>query len=235
LFEQWVNLWEEFFIELGLKKENLRRYEHQKKDLAHYAKRTIDIEYKFPFGWSELAGIANRTDFDLSQHSKVSGEDLRYFDEEKKEKYFPYVVEPTVGIDRLILALLSDAYQEIKGGRTKTTQSSKETEVVLTLDKKIAPIKVAVLPLVRNKEELRKKAKDIYNVIRKSFYCQYDDVGSIGRRYRRQDEIGTPFCVTIDFDTLKDDSVTVRDRDTMKQQRVGIKELAFYLEERLKD
>jgi glycyl-tRNA synthetase len=233
LFDFWLEKWEKFFLELGLKKENLRRYEHPKESLAHYSKRTVDIEYKFPFGWSELAGVANRTDFDLSQHAKFSGQDLSYFDDEKKKNYFPYVIEPTMGIERAVLAILCDAYQEIKGGRTKTTKSAKEVEVVLKLDKKIAPIKAAVLPLVRNKPALVKKAKEVYQTLKTHFVCQYDESGSIGRRYRRLDEVGVPFALTIDFETLEKDDLTLRDRDTMKQDRIKINELIEVLKKKL--
>jgi len=232
-FDFWVDEWERFFLDLGLKKENLRRYEHPKEALSHYSKRTIDIEYKFPFGWSELAGIANRTNFDLSQHSKMSSKDLSYFDEETSKSYTPYVIEPTLGIERLLLALLVDAYQEIKGGRTTTTKAAKEVEVVLKLDKKIAPIKMAVVPLVKNKPELVKKAKEVYEILKSHFMCQYDEVDSIGRRYRRQDEIGTPFAITIDFETLEKDDVTIRDRDTMEQERVKINDLVGVLKNQL--
>lgn len=232
-FDIWLEAWEKFFLDLGLKKENLRRYEHPKKALAHYSKRTVDIEYKFPFGWSELAGVANRTDYDLKRHSQFSGQDLSYFDEESGKRYLPYVIEPTLGIERLLLALLVDGYKEIKGGRTETTKAAKEIEVVLKLNKKIAPIKVAILPLVRNKPELVKKAKEVHQLLKPYFDCQYDELGSIGRRYRRQDEIGTPFALTIDFETLKQNDVTLRDRDTMKQERVKISDLTQVLSERL--
>jgi len=232
-FEIWLDKWEKFFLDLGIEKKNLRRFEHPKKSLAHYSKRTVDIEYKFPFGWAELAGVANRTDYDLRRHSEFSGQDLRYFDEEKKKKYFPYVIEPTMGLERAILAILCDTYQEIPGGRTKTTKSTKEVEILLRLDKKIAPIKVAILPLVRNKPELVKKAKEVYQLLKPHFVCQYDELGSIGRRYRRQDEIGTIFCLTIDFESLKQDDLTVRNRDTMEQKRVKIKDLIKILKEKL--
>ena len=232
-FDIWVKKWEKFFQDIGIKKENLRIYEHPKEDLAHYSKRTIDIEYKFPFGWSELAGVSNRTDFDLKRHSEFSGKDLKYYDSEQNAKYFPYVIEPTMGIERTILALLCDAYTEIKGGRTKTTKSTKEIEVLLKLDKKIAPIKVAVLPLVRNRPEIVKKAWEIYQMIKPYFTCQYDEVGSIGRRYRRQDEIGTIFCLTCDFQTLEDNTITLRDRDTMVQERVKVAEIIKILKEKL--
>jgi len=234
-FEIWLEKWEKFFLDLGLKKENLRRYEHPKESLAHYSKRTVDIEYNFPFGWSELAGVANRTDYDLKKHSEFSGQDLSYYDEEKKKKYFPYVIEPTMGLERAILAILCDAYQEIKGGRTETTKATKELEILLKLDKKIAPVKVAVLPLVRNKAELVKKAKEVYQMLKPHFVCQYDEWGSIGRRYRRQDEIGTIFCLTVDFESLKQDDLTIRDRDTMKQARIKISDLIKALKERLEN
>ena len=201
--------------------------------MAHYSKRTVDIEYKFPFGWAELAGVANRTDFDLRQHSKFSGQDLSYYDEAKKRKYYPFVIEPTMGLERAILAILCDAYQEIKGGRTKTTKATKEVEILLKVDKKIAPIKIAVLPLVRNKSELVKKTKEVYQMLKPHFVCQYDELGSIGRRYRRMDEVGTIFCLTCDFQTLEDDTLTIRDRDTMKQERVKIEDLVKVLKEKL--
>ena len=224
-FDFWLNQWEKFFFDLGLKKENLRRYEHPKKSLAHYSKRTVDIEYKFPWGFAELAGVANRTDYDLKRHAQFSGRDLSYYDEEKKKKYYPYVIEPTMGLERALLAILCDAYTEVKGGRTETTKSTKETEVVLKIDKKIAPIQVAVLPLVRNKPELVKKAKEVFQLLKPHFMCQYDDVGSIGRRYRRGDEVGTIVSIACDFQTLEDNTVTLRDRDSMKQIRVEIPKL----------
>ncbi len=232
-FEEWVSDWENFIIGLGIKKENLRRYEHKKENLSHYSKRTIDIEYKFPFGWSELTGIANRTNYDLSQHAKFSGKELAYFDEQTKEKYVPFVIEPSLGIDRLFLALLVDAYEEVEGGRTRTTKAVKEEEIVLKLNKKLSPIKAAILPLVKNKQDLVKKSKEIYAMLKPYFMCQYDEVDSIGRRYRRQDEIGTPYCLTIDFETLEKDDVTVRDRDTMSQERVKTKELVEVLNKKL--
>lgn len=244
-FSFWKKERMNWYLKLGIKKEHLRTREVQKSELAHYAKRVVDIEYKFPFGWKEIEGIHNRGDWDLSNHSKHSGKDLRYFDEETpsqskhgsgqaKEKYFPHIIETSVGVDRSLFAFLCSAYQEIKGARTKTTQAAKEVEVLLKLDKKLAPIKVAVLPLVKNKPQLTKKAKEVYNALRVHFSCQYDKLGSIGRRYRRQDEIGTPYAVTIDFETLKHDDVTIRDRDTMKQKRVNIKDLIETLENRLK-
>ncbi len=231
-FEKWLGDWEKFFINLGVKKKNLRRVEHPKNKLAHYSKRTVDIEYKFPFGWDELAGVANRTDYDLKRHMKFSGKDLSYFDEAKKSSYVPYVIEPTMGIERAFLAILLDAYEEVKGGRTKTTKSSKETEIVLRLDKDLAPIKVAVLPLVKNKPKLVKVAQKVYDLLAPCFMSEYDEVGSIGRRYRRNDEIGTPYCLTVDFDTLKDKAVTIRDRDTMQQERIPIANVVEWLREK---
>jgi len=232
-FDFWLKERLKWLESIGLKKENLRYIEVPEKERAHYARRQVDIEYKFPFGWKEIEGVHNRGDWDLSNHSKHSKKDLRYFDDQTKEKYFPFIIETSIGVDRLFFALLCDAYQEIKGGRTKTTKPTKEFEVLLKLDKRIAPVKVAILPLVKNKKELVEKAKEVYQILKSNFFCQYDEVGSIGRRYRRQDEIGTPYCVTIDFDTLKDNTVTIRDRDTMEQERVKIEELLKILKEKL--
>jgi glycyl-tRNA synthetase len=234
-FEFWVNEWENFFLSLGIKKENLRRVEHPKERLAHYSKRTIDIEYKFPFGWAELAGIANRGDYDLKRHSQFSGEDLSYFDQKEKRRYFPSVIEPTLGLERLILAILLDAYEEIPGGRTKTTKPTKEVEVLLKLDKKVAPIKIAVLPLVKNEPKIVEKARKVYEILKPHFFCLYDEVDSIGRRYRRMDEIGVVYCLTIDFESLEKDDLTVRDRDTMEQERVSISNLVEFLKEKLQN
>lgn len=228
-FDYWKEERMKWYEKLGVKKENLRLVEMPKEKRAHYAKRQIDVEYKFPFGWREIEGVHNRGDWDLSNHAKYSGKDLKYFDENKKEKYFPYIVETSVGVDRIFLMFLIDAYEEISGGRTKTTEAKKEIEVLLKLHKSLAPIKVAVLPLVKNKEELVKKAKEVYETIKPFFTCQYDEVGSIGRRYRRQDEIGTLFSLTIDFQTLEDNTVTIRNRDTMTQTRVKIQELKEYI------
>ncbi len=233
-FKYWVKERLKWYTEiLGIKKENLRLREHKKEELAHYAKATVDIEYKFPFGWAELEGIANRTDFDLRQHQKFSGVDLKYFDDQEKKYYFPYVIEPSCGVERIVFAILCDAYEEIPGGRTKTTKPTKEVEILLKLDKKIAPVKVAVLPLVRNNPEIVKKAKEVYEMLKSHFVCQYDELGSIGRRYRRQDEIGTIFCLTLDFKSLKQDDLTIRDRDTMAQERVKIEDLIEVLKEKL--
>ena len=228
-FEAWVAASHTWFTDMGLKADNLRKYEQKKEELAHYAKRTIDIEYKFPFekGWAELMGIANRTDYDLKAHG------LKYRDEVSTEEFIPYVIEPSAGVDRAALAFLLDAYQEVEGGRTTTTESNKEKEIVLRLHKELAPVKVAVLPLSK-KEQLSSVAKDIASSLRNKFVTMYDEIASIGRRYRRQDEIGTPFCVTVDFDSLEDKKVTVRDRDTMKQDRIPIAELEDYLTEQLR-
>ncbi|MCX6759807.1 MAG: glycine--tRNA ligase [Candidatus Nealsonbacteria bacterium] len=222
-FDCWLKQRLAWYEKLGLKKENLKIYEVPKDELAHYAKRAVDILYNFPFGWKEIEGIHNRGDWDLSNHSKHSGVDLKY------EGFFPHIIETSVGADRSLFAFLCDAYEEVKGGRTETTEAVKEMEIVLNLSKKLAPIKVAVFPLLKNKLELTEKARSIYIDLKKSFTCQYDESGSIGRRYRRQDEIGTPFCVTVDFDTVKDNTVTVRDRQTMGQKRVEAKLLTEYI------
>jgi len=232
-FEIWVKKWEKFLLELGLSKENLRQIEHSKEDLAHYSRRTIDIQYRFPFGWAEIAGIANRGDYDLTRHSQFSQKDLRYFDPLENKKYYPFVIEPTMGIERVILAVLCEAYEEIIGGRTKTTKPTKEVEVLLKLNKKIAPIKVAVLPLVKSNPEIVQKAKEVYKMVKNFFFTLYDEVGSIGRRYRRMDEIGVPYCLTIDSQSLKDNDLTIRDRDTMEQERVKIDKLIEVLKQKL--
>jgi glycyl-tRNA synthetase len=237
-FDYWKKERVKWYLNLGIKKENLRIKEVPAAQRAHYAKQQIDIEYKFPFGWREIEGVHNRGDFDLSNHSKYSGQNLEYFDENPpaggKERYFPYIIETSGGADRSFFAFLCDAYQEIKGGRTETTKAAKEIEVLLRLHKTLAPIKVAVLPLVRNKPELVKKAKEVFKFLKPHFVCQYDELGSIGRRYRRQDEIATCFCLTIDFESLKNNDLTIRNRDTMKQERVKIKDLVEILKEKLK-
>ena len=234
----WFNFWLEkrlkWYEKLGIAKKNLRVIEVPKEERSHYARRQIDLEYHFPFGWKEIEGIHNRGDWDLSNHSKHSGQDLRYFDPEQKEKYFPYIIETSVGVERALFAFLIESYQEIKGGRTKTTEAKKEIEVLLKLHKSLAPIKVAVLPLIKNKPELVKKAKEIYKMLKPYFNCQYDELGSIGRRYRRMDEVGTVFCLTIDFETLKQNDLTVRDRDTMAQERIKIDKLIEVINRKLK-
>ena len=227
IHEGWIDAWEKFvFEDLGLKKENIRRLEHSKEKLSHYSKRTVDLEYQYPFfGFAELNGIANRTDFDLSQHQTHSKKDLTYFDEETRERFIPYVIEPTMGVERALLAVLADSYVEYPNSRDG---QGTELETVLHLPKALAPIKVAVLPLMK-KDGLAEKAQEIATDLRKIMMTQYDDSGAIGRRYRRQDEIGTPYSVTIDYQTLEDNTVTVRDRDTMIQERVAINVLSSYL------
>lgn len=216
-FQHWLDQRFNWYINLGIKKENLRLRQHAKEELAHYAKGCYDVEYLFPMGWSELEGIANRGDYDLAQHAKHSGKDLSYFDEESGERITPYVIEPSAGVDRSVLAFILDAYDE--------EVVEKEKRVVLRLHPALAPIKVAVLPLSRN-EKLVPLASEVFGGLRRFFVTQYDDSQSIGRRYRRQDEIGTPYCVTIDFQSLEDRQVTVRDRDSLKQIRIPIDAVA---------
>ncbi|MEN9288100.1 MAG: hypothetical protein RLZ88_770 [Actinomycetota bacterium] len=234
--EQWHDYWIEqrmnWYIDLGINPENLRVYEHPKEKLSHYSKRTADIEYRFGFTGSEfgeLEGIANRTDFDLSTHSKESGTDLSYFDQAKGERWVPYVIEPAAGLTRSLMAFLVDAYYEDEAPNTK---GGVDVRTVLRLDYRLAPVKAAVLPLSRN-EELSPIARELAANLRKHWNIDFDDSGAIGRRYRRQDEIGTPFCVTVDFDTLEDKAVTVRERDTMQQERVSLDQLNGYLASRL--
>ncbi|WP_412540174.1 glycine--tRNA ligase [Longispora sp. K20-0274] len=234
--EQWHEYWLDerwnWYLDLGIKEENLRRYEHPKDKLSHYSKRTVDIEYRFRFGgteFSELEGVANRTDFDLQTHSKHSGVDLSYFDQEKGERWTPYVIEPAAGLTRAVLAFLLEAYDVDEAPNTK---GGVDSRTVMRFDPRLAPVKVAVLPLSRN-ERLSPKSKQLATDLRKRWVVDFDDAGAIGRRYRRQDEIGTPFCVTVDFDTLDDNAVTVRDRDTMSQERVSLDRLELYLIERL--
>jgi glycyl-tRNA synthetase len=233
---KWFDYWKEerlkWYLDLGVDKKNLKMTEIPEGERAHYAQRQIDLEYKFPFGWQEIEGIHNRGDWDLSRHSKFSKEDLKYKDLKTEKEYIPHIIETSVGVERSLLAFLTEAYQEVSGGRTKTTESTKASETVLRFHKKLAPIKIAVFPLVKNKPKLVKKTKEIYQLLKQDFMCQYDEQGSIGRRYRRQDEQGTPFCVTVDFDTLEDKSVTIRDRDTMKQERIKIDNLIDYLKQK---
>lgn len=225
LFDQFLTAQEEFAQNLGAKKGDLTRYEHPKAKLSHYSKKTVDIEYAFPFGKSELFGLANRTDFDLSTHQKHSGADLTYTDPQTNEKYLPHVLEPTFGLDRSILVALCAAYTEEKVGD--------DTRVVMKFPRNLAPIKVAVFPLLKNKPELVAKAKKVFDALKTEYVCEFDDNGNVGKRYRRQDEIGTPLCITIDFDTLDNDTVTVRDRDTMKQERVQVAELSNHIKKAL--
>ncbi|HHX23854.1 MAG TPA: glycine--tRNA ligase [Thermoanaerobacterales bacterium] len=223
-FEYWRQYTIDFFASLGVKRENLRLRDHTPEELSHYSKATTDLEYKFPFGWGELWGVANRTDYDLSRHMEYSGKTLTYFDPTENKQVVPYVVEPSLGADRAILVVLCDAYDE--------EEVDGNTRVVLRLKPEIAPIKCAVLPLSK-KEPLDSFAREIYNDLKKYYYMEYDNTGSIGKRYRRQDEIGTPFAVTVDFDSLEDKKVTVRERDTMQQDRVEINQLRDYLREKL--
>ena len=232
--EEWHEYWIQerlsWYTDLGIRKEHLRLREHEADELSHYSKRTVDIEYRFPFtDWGELEGIANRTDFDLKQHEKFSGQDLTYFDQEKEERYHPYVIEPAAGVDRALLAFLIDAYAVDEAPSAK---GDVEKRTVLRFHKDLAPIKVAVLLLSRN-EQLTPDARVVFDVVKQRWMAQFDDAGAIGRRYRRQDEIGTPFCVTVDFDTLEDRQVTVRERDTMTQDRIPVENLEAYLAERL--
>lgn len=234
--ETWHDYWLEtrwnWYTGLGMKPENLRKYEHPKEKLSHYSKRTVDIEYRFMFAgseWAELEGVANRTDFDLKTHSEHSGTDLSYFDQEAGERWVPYVIEPAAGLTRCVLAFLLDAYDEDKAPNSK---GGEDVRTVLRLDPRLSPVKVAVLPLSRN-ADLSPKAKDLSANLRKYYNVEFDDAGAIGRRYRRQDEIGTPYCVTVDFDTLEDQAVTVRERDSMAQERIGMDQLVDWLTKRL--
>lgn len=219
-FEKWEKEMAKWLNTIGVQKKNYKIRTHTKTELSHYSKKTIDFEYKFPFGWKELYGLAYRTDFDLKQHQEYSKKDLEYRDPDTNKKFLPHVIEPTFGLDRTVLAVLCDAYTEekVKG----------ETRVVLKLDKKIAPVQVAILPLSK-KPNLAKRAKTIFQMLQNDFRAMYDETGSIGKRYRRQDEIGTPLCITVDFETLEDDAVTIRNRDTMKQERVKINKLEEFL------
>jgi glycyl-tRNA synthetase len=230
--EYWLNERFDWYVGLGIKAENLRYYEHPKEKLSHYSKRTVDLEYRFRFGsteFSELEGIANRTDFDLSTHAKHAGVDLSYFDQDKGERWTPYVIEPAAGLTRSVLAFLLDAYDEDEAPNTK---GGVDKRTVLRFDTRLAPVKVAVLPLSRH-ADLSPKARHLAAELRNRWNVEFDDAGAIGRRYRRQDEIGTPFCVTVDFDTLDDDAVTVRGRDSMRQERVGIDQVTAYLSEQI--
>lgn len=224
---EWFNYWKNFCINwlynLGLKKDNLRMRDHSPEELSHYSKATTDIEFLFPFGWGELWGIAHRTDFDLKQHMEHAREDLSYFDPIKNEKFVPYCIEPSLGADRVTLAFLCDAYDEEEVGEG-------DVRTVLRLHPALAPVKAAVLPLSK---KLSDEAFKIYESLLGDFVCEFDDTGSIGKRYRRQDEIGTPYCITFDFDSLEDRCVTVRERDSMEQQRIPIEELKAYLKERI--
>ena len=224
---EWWKYWKEyckqFLLDLGMKEENIRLRDHSPEELVFYSKATTDIEFAFPFGWGELWGIADRTDYDLSQHMKFSNEDMTYLDPETNEKYVPYCIEPSVGCDRVILAFLCNSYDEEEVG-------DGDVRTVLHLHPTLAPYKVAVLPLSK---KLSEKANEVYDMLSKKFMCDYDEAGSIGKRYRREDEIGTPYCVTIDFDTLEDNQVTIRDRDTMEQVRISIDELENWISKKI--
>ena len=222
-FQYWRSFCENWLLSLGMKKENMRLRDHGKEELSFYSKGTTDIEFLFPFGWGELWGIADRTDYDLKQHAEHSKEDFTYLDQETGEKFIPYCVEPSLGCDRVALAFLCNGYE-------KEEIAEGDTRIVLRLHPFLAPYKVAVLPLSK---KLSEKAEEVYENLSKKFMCDYDEAGSIGKRYRREDEIGTPFCVTIDFETENDNSVTIRDRDTMEQVRVKIDELEKWLEEKI--
>lgn len=224
-FSYWRNFCHEWLLSLGFKDENLRLRDHDPEELCFYSKATTDFEFLFPFGWGELWGVADRTDYDLSQHQKVSGKDLTYFDPETNERYIPYVIEPSLGVERTVLAVLCNAYDEEVVDAEKN-----DVRTVLHLHPALAPVKAAVLPLSK---KLAEPAQKVADELGKYFNVEYDETGSIGKRYRRQDEIGTPYCVTVDFDTLEDNAVTVRDRDTMQQVRMPISQLKAYLDEKL--
>jgi glycyl-tRNA synthetase len=234
--EQWHQYWIDermgWYADLGMRPENLRIREHGPDEMSHYSKRTVDIEYFFPdasMGWSELEGLANRTDFDLQAHERVSGQDLTYYDQAADRRYHPYVIEPAAGATRATLAFLYDAYRVEEA---PDAQGQMQQRTVLRLDPRLAPYKVAILPLSK-KDTLTPVAREVFDLLKQRWMCEYDETQSIGRRYRRQDEIGTPYCVTVDFDSLDDRAVTVRDRDTMAQDRVAIDRLEDYLAERL--
>ncbi len=217
-FEYWKNTCVKFLQDLGMNPEHMRVRDHDPEELSHYSNATSDIEFLFPFGWGELWGIADRTDFDLKAHNEHSGEDLSYFDQANNKKYIPYCIEPSLGLDRAALAFLSEAYDE-------ETLENGDTRTVLRFHSALAPVKMAVLPLSK---KLNEQAIKVYELLSKHYNVEFDDTQSIGKRYRRQDEIGTPYCLTFDFDSLEDNCVTVRDRDTMEQTRVAIDELVSY-------
>ncbi len=231
--QHWIDARKDWYVDLGIDPEHLRLFEHPQEKLSHYSKRTVDIEYDFGFtggdGWGELEGVANRTDFDLGTHSKHSGQDLSYFDQAKNERYLPYVIEPAAGLTRSLMAFLVEAYTEEQAPNAK---GGTDTRTVLRLDPRLSPVKVAVLPLSRN-ERLSPKARELAAELRTYWNTEFDDAQAIGRRYRRQDEIGTPYCVTVDFDTLDDDAVTIRERDTMAQERVPLDQVVSHLGARL--
>lgn len=219
----------QWFLELGITKDKLQWHQHPRDKLAHYAKDAYDIEYQFPFGWGEIEGIHNRTDFDLARHEEYSGKSLKYYDEQTKERYIPYIIETSAGASRSFMAFLVDAYREEEA---PTADGKTEVRTVLKFDPRLAPIKAAVFPLV-NREGMPEIAKQIETALRPHMRVFYDDSGAVGRRYRRQDEIGTPFCVTVDSQTLADQTVTVRERDSMQQERVNVSQLRDYLQRKL--
>jgi len=230
--QYWIDQRTQWYTDLGIDPDNLRHYEHPAEKLSHYSKRTVDIEYRFGFQgsqWGELEGVANRTDFDLTTHSQHSGNDLSYFDQAKGERWMPYVIEPAAGLTRSLMAFLVEAYAEDEAPNSK---GGVDKRVVLRLDHRLAPVKAAVLPLSRH-EDLSPKARDLAATLRKSWNIEFDDAQAIGRRYRRQDEIGTPFCITVDFDSLQDQAVTIRERDSMAQERVSLDQVQGYLAQRL--
>ncbi|GAB2987968.1 MAG TPA: glycine--tRNA ligase [Actinotalea caeni] len=230
--QYWIDTRTDWYVDLGIARDNLRHYEHPQEKLSHYSKRTVDIEYRFGFTgseWGELEGIANRTDFDLSTHAQHSGKELSYFDQTTNERWVPYVIEPAAGLTRSLMAFLVEAYDEEEVPNAK---GGTDTRTVLHLDPRLAPVKAAVLPLSRN-EQLSPPARDLAAELRKRWNVDFDDAGAIGRRYRRQDEIGTPFCLTFDFESVDDQAVTVRERDSMAQERVSLDKVSGYLAERL--
>ncbi|WP_307844504.1 glycine--tRNA ligase [Actinotalea solisilvae] len=230
--QYWIDTRTDWYTDLGIARDNLRLYEHPQEKLSHYSTRTVDIEYRFGFQgseWGELEGIANRTDFDLRTHSEHSGQDLSYFDQGKNERWVPYVIEPAAGLTRSLMAFLVEAYAEDEAPNAK---GGVDTRTVLRLDPRLAPVKAAVLPLSRH-EDLSPVARDLAAELRRAWNVDFDDAGAIGRRYRRQDEIGTPFCITVDFDSLQDQAVTIRSRDTMAQERVALAQVQGYLAQRL--
>ena len=225
-FKYWRGYCKDFLLNLGLKEENLRLRDHDQEELCFYSKATTDFEYRFSFGWGELWGVADRTNYDLTQHQEHSGKSLEYFDPETNTKYIPYVIEPSLGVERLFLSIVTEAYDEEVVDAEKN-----DTRVVMHFHPALAPYKAAVLPLSK---KLSEKAHEVYAVLAKHFPVDYDETGSIGKRYRRQDEIGTPFCITVDFETVESDNcVTIRDRDTMEQVRMPIDELVGYLEKKI--
>lgn len=228
-FESWLDEIRSFYRNIGLRSDRLRTREHTQDELSHYSKRTVDFEYRFPFGWKELCGLAYRTDFDLTRHAEFSGVDLSYFNQQSNERFTPHVIEPAMGVERLLLTILLDAYDEEEA---HDINGKPYTRVVLRLHPRVAPYQVAVLPLMR-KPELVDKAMQIQTALRRDFSVEYDETQSIGRRYRRQDEIGTPFCVTVDYETLDDHAVTIRERETMTQVRVSIGELETALRQKI--